>query len=241
MKILIVPDVHGRDFWRNPCLEHHSEFDKIIFLGDYLDHYSGESTIGHDIETLKDIIKFKKEHSDKVILLIGNHDCPYIWPDTYGRALGDYWCRHDNLNHKEIHKLFTDNLDLFTLAWDCPYKDSKLLITHAGVTEYFKNVCGTNAEQINNFFLKEKSGNLPNVIGLAACSYYRGGYSESGSIVWADVREHLRGGTTDVYQIFGHTYSEGIIAEDHFIMVDTGKACVIFDTDGDFKVETCTI
>ena len=105
MKLLIVPDVHGRDFWRDPCYEHYNEFDKIIFLGDYLDHYRDESTKEHDIETLKDIISFKKEHLDKVILLIGNHDCPYIWPDTYGRALGSYWCRHDNERHDEIAKI----------------------------------------------------------------------------------------------------------------------------------------
>lgn len=73
MKLLIVPDVHGRDFWRNPCYEHHGEFDKIIFLGDYLDHYTGESTIEHDIDTLRDIIAFKKENPNKVELLIGNH------------------------------------------------------------------------------------------------------------------------------------------------------------------------
>lgn len=73
MKIIIVPDVHGRDFWREPCYERYDEFDKIIFLGDYLDHYSGESTYEHDIDTLIDVIGFKKTYSDKVILLIGNH------------------------------------------------------------------------------------------------------------------------------------------------------------------------
>lgn len=235
MKLLIVPDVHGRDFWKEPC-EHYDEFDKVIFLGDYLDHYPGESTIEHDIETLKDIIKFKKEHSDKVILLIGNHDCPYIWPYTYGKALGNYWCRHDNLNHEEIHKLFTDNLDLFTLAWDCPYKDSKVLFTHAGVNQGFKEICGLDAEQINNFFLKEKSGDIPNIVGLAIASLYRGGYEQWGSPVWADVDEHINE-VEEVYQIFGHTYRKLLIYGEHFIMTDVGKYCWLFDTEGEFEVE----
>lgn len=237
MKIIIVPDVHGRDFWRNPCYEHHDEFDKIIFLGDYLDHYPGESSNEHDIDTLIDVIGFKLLHPEKVELLIGNHDCPYIWPDTYGKALGDYWCRHDHKNHDLIHKIFTDNIDLFNIAWDCPYKDTKVLFTHAGVNQGFKDICGLDAEQINTFFLEEKSGNVPNVVGLTACSFYRGGYSQWGSPVWADIREHFKEPVTDVYQIFGHTYAEDIITGDHFIMTDTGKTCVIFDTEGEFKVE----
>lgn len=235
MKLLIVPDVHGRDFWKEPC-EHYYEFDKFIFLGDYLDHYPGESTIGHDIQTLEDILEFGT-HCDKAVLLIGNHDCPYIWPDTYGKALGDYWCRHDSLNHDKIHKLFVDNLDLFTLAWDCPYKDSKLLITHAGVSQGFKEICGLDAEQINNFFLKEKTNDIPNVIGLSACSYYRGGPSMWGSPVWADIREHFKEPVTDVYQIFGHTYAKDLISGDYFIMTDVGNTCWTFDTEGEFKVE----
>lgn len=235
MRIMIVPDIHGRDFWKEPC-EHYYEFDKFIFLGDYLDHYPGESTVGHDIQTLEDILEFGT-HCDKAVLLIGNHDCPYIWPDTYGKALGDYWCRHDNLNHDEIHKLFVDNLDLFTLAWDYPYKDSKLLITHAGVSQGFKEICGLDAEQINNFFLKEKTNDIPNVIGLSACSYYRGGPSMWGSPVWADIREHFKEPVTDVYQIFGHTYAKDLISGDHFIMTDVGKYCWTFDTEGEFEVE----
>lgn len=237
MKILIVPDVHGRDFWRIPCLVHHDEFDKIIFLGDYLDHYPGESTKQHDIDTLRHIILFKKTYLDKVILLIGNHDCPYIWPDTYGKALGNYWCRHDDTNHNEIHDIFIENLDLFQIAWDCPYKDTKVLFTHAGVNQGFKDICGLDAEQINTFFLKEKSGNVPNVVGLTSCSFYRGGYAQWGSPVWADIREHFNEPITDVYQIFGHTYAEDVIQYSNFIMTDIGKTCWTFDTEGEFKVE----
>lgn len=236
MKLLIVPDVHGRDFWRDPCYEHYNEFDKIIFLGDYLDHYRDESTREHDIETLEDIISFKKEHLDKVILLIGNHDCPYIWPDTYGRALGSYWCRHDNKNHKKINEIFNDNIDLFTLAWDCPYKESKLLITHAGVNQGYKGICGTDASQINDFFLKGETKGMPNVIGLAGVSWYRGGHDKWGSPVWADVNEHINWEVKEVYQIFGHTYSYEILVEKYFMMLDIGKNCWSFDTEGEFEV-----
>lgn len=70
MKIMIVPDTHGRDFWKQAI---DSDADKIIFLGDYLDHYPDESTYYHDIANFLEILDFKKNNPDKVILLLGNH------------------------------------------------------------------------------------------------------------------------------------------------------------------------
>lgn len=229
MKILIVPDVHGRDFWKEAVKD--NSFDKIIFLGDYLDHYRKESTDEHDIETLKNIIELKKNNPDNIILLIGNHDCPYIWPNEYGRALGDYWCRHDYGNHEYINKLFNDNLDLFTLAWECDNeKYGKVLFTHAGVTNIFKKKCGLTAKEINEYFFN----NIPE---LARVSYRRGGIDNSGSIVWADVLEHVVSQVPQIFQIFGHTYSRSEIIYDHFAMLDTGKYCWILTDKGLEKYE----
>ena len=39
-KILIIPDVHGRSFWRPAVAS--GDYDKIIFLGDYVDPYPDE-------------------------------------------------------------------------------------------------------------------------------------------------------------------------------------------------------
>lgn len=72
-KILIVPDVHGRTFWHK-AKEMISSVDKVVFLGDYLDPYPLEEITGEQaIEEFKDIIQFKKDNMDKVILLLGNH------------------------------------------------------------------------------------------------------------------------------------------------------------------------
>ena len=225
MKILIIPDVHGRDFWRTAI--RNELYDKLIFLGEYLDHYYSESTDEHDVETLEDIIELKKSDPDNIILLIGNHDCPYIWPKRYGNALGSYWCRHDYANHDRINKIFTNNIDLFTFAWDCHnVKYGKVLFTHAGVTNIFKKLCGLSARDINKYF-------FDNIHRLASVSSYRGGYDESGSIVWADVYEHVRSQVPQVFQIFGHTYSVRPLVYEHFAMLDDGgKHYYILDEDG---------
>ena len=42
MKILCIPDVHCRKFWRQAVISNIGNVDKIIFLGDYLDPYQEE-------------------------------------------------------------------------------------------------------------------------------------------------------------------------------------------------------
>lgn len=59
-KIIIVPDVHGRTFWRL-AKEKINEIDRVVFLGDYLDPYPIEGISPEKaIEELKKIIDFKK-------------------------------------------------------------------------------------------------------------------------------------------------------------------------------------
>ena len=43
--ILIIPDIHGRTFWKE-CIK--CECDEIIFLGDYLDPYNYEGISKQD-------------------------------------------------------------------------------------------------------------------------------------------------------------------------------------------------
>ena len=43
IQILVIPDVHGRQFWKQPVMEVLENTNaKIVFLGDYLDVYPKE-------------------------------------------------------------------------------------------------------------------------------------------------------------------------------------------------------
>ena len=130
-KILIVPDVHGRTFWKK-AKDLINEVDKVIFLGDYLDPYTHEYILKKDaLSNFHDILAFKKEYPDKVILLIGNHDYNY-WP----KYKEYYGCRRDNERFDQISELFMNNLDDFQLS----YKIENYLFTHAGVLDYWLKV-----------------------------------------------------------------------------------------------------
>ena len=73
--MLVIPDIHGRSFWKKVVEEHFNEASKIIFLGDYLDPYIGweDITRKQAIANFDEIIKFKSDNNDKVVLLLGNH------------------------------------------------------------------------------------------------------------------------------------------------------------------------
>ena len=82
--ILIIPDIHGRIFWKEPCKEFKGKH--IVFLGDYLDPYKHQNILEKTaLENFKEILEFKKNNKDLVTLLLGNHDLHYkdMFKDVY--------------------------------------------------------------------------------------------------------------------------------------------------------------
>ena len=203
MKILINPDIHGRVFWKY-SIEHKDEFDKIIFLGDYLDAYSPDLLV-NEKDNFKEIIQFKKDNLDKVILLLGNHECHYINSKILHSS------RYNPFKANIYHKLFNDNLDLFQLV----YIYNKYLFSHAGVYEEWLKMCDLNLDNLINYDLDKLASHL-NVL-----DYYRGGYGNVGSCIWADIQDSeteklLKG----YYHIFGHTQLKFKVSTSEFSCLD---------------------
>lgn len=188
MKILINPDIHGRVFWKY-SIEHKDEFDKIIFLGDYLDAYSPNLLLKEE-DNFKEIIQFKKDNLDKVILLLGNHDCHYINDKIYEAS------RYNSFKHNSYQKLFLDNIDLFQLI----YIYDKYLFSHAGVYQKWMDLNKLTLKDLLDCDLDKLSKSLNWI------DYFRGGFYDVGSCIWADIRDS---GTEKLlkgyYHIFGHT------------------------------------
>lgn len=213
MKILIVGDVHGRTFWQE-AKNLINEMDRVIFLGDYLDPYSYEGVSREQaIEQFKEIIRFKKDNPEKVILLLGNHDCAYCY--DFGDA-----SRYDYENEVGIKKLFKDNMDLFRLYYFADF----CLFSHAGVTnDWLKNSIKTN---IDGFLDKTAKEIIPYLWDV---SFMRGGWANTGSLIWSDVREGDREET--FYQVFGHTQLEqNPIITDKWTCLDV-RRCFLLDTE----------
>lgn len=123
--MIIIPDIHGRSFWKVAVEGHENE--KIIFLGDYTDPYFHEGIDSWEgLQSLREVIEFKKQHLDNVVLLLGNHDLSYI--SNYLPK-----CRHDDENHDEIKTLIKDNLCLFDIVHEEWVGNRRVVFSHAGI------------------------------------------------------------------------------------------------------------
>ena len=209
-EILIVPDVHGRDFWRD-VLEYKDV--PIIFLGDYVAPYVDYENISNEqsIEMFKEILQFRKDNPDRVTMLLGNHDCSYY--------IGTKVCnnRVDHENYDEIRKIFWNKDNVFKLTHSITVNGKQFIFSHAGYT--YKWIL--NSEELfmsNNIdmilgdwdYLNRMNDRRSDLLwrNMKDTSHYRGGYDDAGSPIWADFQEHINDNEllTNKIQIFGHSW-----------------------------------
>lgn len=242
--ILVIGDIHGRSFWKKAVDENFDKVDKVIFLGDYLDPYPWEGITRKDaIKNFDEIIKFKKEHKDKVILLLGNHDLPYIDKrNFYTRS------RYDSSNAWHIERMFRSHRSLFQLAHEEYINGKRYLFTHAGLIpkwyEYHKKIIG---EELTIDSLNHLLDNPQGIKALCEVTRYRGGWDRYGSIVWLDVHDmtdaiqlslEVEGKTVNddlpwEYQVIGHSQQdEHPIITKEFACLDCRKAFILTDEGG---------
>ncbi|MBR4133956.1 MAG: metallophosphoesterase [Bacteroidales bacterium] len=230
---LIIPDVHGRAFWRD-AVRNHPE-DRVIFLGDYLDPYPDEGiSFKEALDGLQEIIALKKEAPDRVTLLWGNHDMHYLYP----RMMGS---RYDNKNAPVIGGLFADNRSLFQIADERRTLDGRrFLFTHAGVCRawvehHFAPRCLDlfGAKALNSIL----SWPEPEMVGLLSLvSLFRGGTSRLGSPIWADVEEHFfeSNRLPGFVQVFGHSQVPAPVSiQDRAFCLDCGRGFLL---DGEGRI-----
>lgn len=197
MKINVIPDLHGMDVWKELVYE---QADLYIFLGDYCDSF----TIKNEdiVNNLLDIIEFKKQNLDKVVLLYGNHEFHYLY-------LGDhlYSCSgiRPEIMHT-LHDILRTNKDLFQNA----FQYEKHIFTHAGIQDnwfrrkYKGNVNKNIAEQLNNPENREQQITLHDV------GYMRWGSQDVGGIFWCD-RSELKKPLKQFTQVVGHNPVKDLI------------------------------
>lgn len=216
MRILIIPDVHGRNFWEEPC-KHIDEFDKVVFLGDYHDPYPFQVSEKKSLLNLRDkLVPFVEQHRDKVICLFGNHDANYLaYPSS---------SRYDDEHHEEIAScLQRMNLQMVFVT-------DNYVFSHSGIVKrWLEKNCDVSGgfmaaiEKLNTLDFDEPL--------FMEVSPYRGGMDEVGSCIWGDVDEFREcEKIPDIYQIFGHTQMDDAYIAENFACLDCRKAFVL-DTE----------
>src|SRR5688572_29756905 len=120
MKILAIGDLHGKTVWTKVNIE---QYNKIIFIGDYLDDWTESDT--NIISNFKNIIACKKKYPDKVVLLFGNHETHYCFEEV--EKSPGYRDSYSAI----AKELLLNNLELFTTS----YQVNNYLFTHAGLSQ----------------------------------------------------------------------------------------------------------
>ena len=227
-KYLVIPDVHGRDFWMKPVEEVLMNPEmKIVFLGDYLDPYpyewEDENTTRMEarvkckevaLSRFKQIIDLKKKHPKQITLLLGNHDCGY----AIGSDICD--CRTDYDHREEIEYLFKDNRELFQLAYSCDISGKRFLFSHAGIlqgwvkqvwTEEQRSLSGFKPDWWLNCAWWAEDYRVLNFLGDYDGWRSNGFGFKYGSPVWSDIRSWVKVKEEDTYgfNIVGHTQTNG--------------------------------
>ena len=236
-RMIIIPDVHGRSFWRNAINEYLGK-EPILFLGDYLDPYQYEGITPEEaFRVFHEIIEIKRTNQEAITLLLGNHDLHYLNSDMEGGRL-------DYTRKEQIVKDITDNASLFRIAESVEIGHKNYLFTHAGVkggwiqkhAERLRISASIEiVDRLNEMWLNtEKRPQLLQM--LADIPFSRWGSSPFGSPVWNDVDDidDSRDEVPEYIQVFGHSQQmiNPVIGQ-HFMCLDVRCA---FKIDNDNKL-----
>lgn len=196
-KILVLGDTHGRPFWKE-IIEKENP-DKIIFLGDYVSTHEGISA-EQQLSNLEEILTYKENNPDKVILLRGNHDTQhlgYYWAECSGWD-GQVW---GVMSQSEFKERF-----LKLIQWVYIDEELETIFSHAGVSGvWMKNSEIDSVHDINSLEPSELFGFTPNYYGDCY------GDSETQPPVWIRPQALCKCNVKGWDQVVGHTPVRTII------------------------------
>ena len=203
INILVVPDIHSKRYILDKFISliAKNNFDKVVFLGDYIDGFVESDD--DMLYCLKTVIDFKKANMDKVILLLANHEFSY---------LGNVCSGHRYHIENKVSQLLLDNKHLFQIC----YAINNCIFSHAGITkswltdDFGGRLLGKFTQQPydKNFEIQRIVSCINNsMLDISMPGFYRSGgtYMGTGSCIWADKRELLIDYLDGCDQIVGHT------------------------------------
>lgn len=108
MKILVISDVHGTDYWKS-AIDKVDNYDHIVQMGDWFDDWTNDWEKVDQIKNLEEALEFQKRNKHKVHILIGNHDL-----NSY--LLRENVAGHQSLKEIDIYHCLKWHLDELNIA-----------------------------------------------------------------------------------------------------------------------------
>ena len=225
-KIIVISDIHGRTDWKD--IVNKTTFTKCVFIGDYFDSFDIQPQ--QQKSNFLDIIKFKEENPDRVILLLGNHDYHYL------SGIKETYSGYQMWQKTDIGEML-DNAVKNGLIQMC-FKYNNYLFTHAGITKtWLKNTNYDDITPIDEYINALFKRNLKYFKFTSGINHSNYGDDICQSPIWVRPNSLLKDGVDDFIQIVGHTEKEKItILEDRIYLTDT------METSGEFlSIENNTV
>lgn len=222
MKIVAIGDIHGRDIWEK-IVEDNQDADIYVFVGDYFDSF--DVPISLQLDNFKNILEFKRNNKDKVILLFGNHDYHYL--DIV--PIKEKYSGYQFYNAFDIKQLI--NIGLSEGLLQMCYIHDKYLFTHAGVSMKWLKI---NIQEYNESFHDLENSKLleqtindyfiykPNVFKFAM----GGNFDECGDDItqppiWIRPYSLKQNGLDKYIHVVGHTNQRyGIELDNNVLVID---------------------
>lgn len=213
MKLIALGDTHGRSKWKE-IVELEKDADKIIFIGDYFDAKDGGYSANRQIENFKDILEFKKDNPDKVILLIGNHDFHYL------KGVNEEYSSYQFGYGKDINSVLQPAVDEGLLQM-C-YQYDKYFFSHAGLTKTWannNNIDMDNLEDSVNELFRNDVTKFRFTIGPNG-SY--GGNDVTQPPIWVRPQSLVKDMVDGIICIVGHTQVRNltVLNDENLILID---------------------
>lgn len=191
MKILVLGDIHGRTIWKD-IIEKENP-DKVIFLGDYVSTHDNISST-QQINNLEEILTYKENNPDKVILLRGNHCVQH---------LGYYWAECSGWDPKIWQYMSESNFKerfLKLTQWIYIDENLKTIFSHAGISDVWMDNSNINSiYDINKLEPSELFGFTPD----SFYDYY--GNSITQPLTWIRPQALCKCNISKWDQVVGHT------------------------------------
>jgi len=211
IKLLAIGDLHGKSCWQ---VIDFSEYDKVVFMGDYVDSTSHSDE--EILDNLNAVMAVKEQFPEKVVLLLGNHDIQYLYYPDY-RCSGFRPSMQVNLT-----TFFSRYKHLFQIA----YQVNNYLFSHAGLSSPWHERLVALLDKIPLGEMSARS-NLAAVLNgldqtwhrglLHEVGIIRGGPKEFGGVTWADKEELRNHPLEGFHQVVGHNpvpYIEALSFDD---------------------------
>lgn len=211
MKVLAIFDIHGRSNYI-PSDEQIDSVDKVIFGGDYFDSFDIHAST--QIRVFQKVLRIKEKYEDKIIILLGNHDIQYLYPDKPLRCSGfSYEYQY------QIGMLLKTNEKLFQYAW----QHNNHLFTHAGVSTFITDAFNKKYPELYKSVLDNEISlaDLINATQMDELFYIggSGGDHPKSGIFWIRPKYLDQWKIKGYIQHVGHTYVgniwEGYLESDH--------------------------